>query len=275
MDFSLEKMNQNTLLIICVLIVFVVYYFTRKSGKTNSHSSDGKAHDSDSDSDDDAGGDDAGGGDAGGDSGEGDNNVQVNVYGTDQCGWTVRWKEWLDKAGVDYKYVDCSQNAEACVGMQGYPTTKVEGVPGLTVIDGADQSKIPELVKAQGKTPEQPSPDPNPTPSGGSNVMVYGTDQCGWTVKWKQMLDEKCVDYTYVDCSQNGEACSGMQGYPTTKVNGVAGVTEIVGANPTNIDKLPKKIILFDFWFLLSIKCCWYQIIYRWQFYLRFPYDPM
>lgn len=44
--------------------------------------------------------------------------------GADWCGWTQRQKKELDTAGVEYEYIECTQegNEELCVGVQGFPT---------------------------------------------------------------------------------------------------------------------------------------------------------
>ena len=33
--------------------------------------------------------------------------------------------------------------------------------------------------------------------------IVYGADWCGWTKKQKKYMEEKGIDYTYVDCAKD------------------------------------------------------------------------
>lgn len=42
---------------------------------------------------------------------------------------------------------------------------------------------------------------------------VYGTNGCGWTRKQLQVMDEKNISHSFVDCDQ--EDCAGMSAYPT------------------------------------------------------------
>jgi len=44
---------------------------------------------------------------------------------------------------------------------------------------------------------------------------VYGTDQCGWTLKQLAVFDSKGIPYNYVNCDQNAGACKGMNAFPT------------------------------------------------------------
>lgn len=111
MAFSLENMDQNTLLMVCAVVIFLVYHLTRSEGYPEDDSVPTQ---------------------------------KVTVYGTMQCGWTVKWLDMLKAAGVDYNFVDCTK--ETCPPVSGYPHTKVENNPKVTEIVGADQSKI-ELLK--------------------------------------------------------------------------------------------------------------------------------
>ncbi len=60
--------------------------------------------------------------------------MKVKVYGADWCGDTKRAKEFLDKLGVAYEYIDVEQNAEAAQwvkdhndGKERKPTIDVAG----------------------------------------------------------------------------------------------------------------------------------------------------
>lgn len=46
---------------------------------------------------------------------------------------------------------------------------------------------------------------------------VYGSNGCGWTRKQLKNMDEKGITYTYVDCDEDGQQCTGMAGFPTLK----------------------------------------------------------
>jgi hypothetical protein len=62
-------------------------------------------------------------------------------------------------------------------------------------------------------------------PKGGSQGAwtVYGTDGCGWTRKQLKELDDKGVQYTYVNC--DNEDCGGLTAFPTLK--GPDGTTKV------------------------------------------------
>ena len=48
--------------------------------------------------------------------------------------------------------------------------------------------------------------------------IVYGADWCGWTKKQKKYMEEKGIDYTYVDCAKDKGACPPeVKGYPAIK----------------------------------------------------------
>jgi hypothetical protein len=42
---------------------------------------------------------------------------------------------------------------------------------------------------------------------------VFGTNGCGWTRKQLQLMDEKKVPYTFVNCDE--EDCKGATAFPT------------------------------------------------------------
>lgn len=47
---------------------------------------------------------------------------EVTVYGSPNCPWCVKQKEYLESKGVEYKFVDCT--TQKCPDfVQGYPTT--------------------------------------------------------------------------------------------------------------------------------------------------------
>jgi hypothetical protein len=48
--------------------------------------------------------------------------------------------------------------------------------------------------------------------------IVYGADWCGWTKKQKKYMEDKGIDYTYVDCAKDKDACPPeVKGYPAIK----------------------------------------------------------
>ena len=49
-------------------------------------------------------------------------------------------------------------------------------------------------------------------PSGGK-WTVYGSKECGWTVKQLKYMRQKGKPYKFVDCEKGG--CSGMEAFPT------------------------------------------------------------
>ena len=53
------------------------------------------------------------------------------------------------------------------------------------------------------------------TSSSKSKWTVYGTDGCGWTRKQLKELDEKNVQYKYINC-ESGD-CGGISSFPTLK----------------------------------------------------------
>jgi hypothetical protein len=59
--------------------------------------------------------------------------------------------------------------------------------------------------------------------SKGGAWTVYGTDGCGWTRKQLKELDDKGVQYTYVNCEN--EDCGGLTAFPTLK--GPDGTTKV------------------------------------------------
>jgi hypothetical protein len=56
---------------------------------------------------------------------------ELVVLGSERCGWTKRQTEELDKAGVQYKRVECPQG-ELCKDsrVQGYPALVVQSCEG-------------------------------------------------------------------------------------------------------------------------------------------------
>ena len=52
---------------------------------------------------------------------------------------------------------------------------------------------------------------------GAGSWTVYGTNGCGWTRKQLKEMDDKGIDYTFVDCDEDGKQCTGMSGFPTLK----------------------------------------------------------
>ena len=71
-----------------------------------------------------------------------------------------------------------------------------------------------------------------------SKIIVYGTTACPYCVLAKKYLDEKKVEYEYVDVSIDKERAkemiekSGQMGVPVLEVNG----TIIVGFDKAKID---------------------------------------
>ena len=58
----------------------------------------------------------------------------------------------------------------------------------------------------------------NTNNNNGCKPIVYGADWCGWTKKQLKYLDDKKMDYEYIDCSKNKDACpSEVKGYPAIK----------------------------------------------------------
>ena len=48
--------------------------------------------------------------------------------------------------------------------------------------------------------------------------IVYGADWCGWTKKQKKYMEDKGIDYTYVDCAKDKGACPPeVKGFPAIK----------------------------------------------------------
>jgi glutaredoxin len=65
-------------------------------------------------------------------------------------------------------------------------------------------------------------------PSDGSEWTVYGTKNCGWTVKQLDYMKKNRKPYRFVDCDK--EECSGMEAFPTlVSPNGekIVGFSEI------------------------------------------------
>jgi len=44
---------------------------------------------------------------------------------------------------------------------------------------------------------------------------VYGSDNCGWTLKQLAVFDTKEIPYNYINCDTNKLACKGMTAFPT------------------------------------------------------------
>ena len=56
---------------------------------------------------------------------EGFNN-KPKIYGRDTCPWTIKQKEYFDKKGTSYDYVDCEVNPDGCPKeIKSYPTTMI------------------------------------------------------------------------------------------------------------------------------------------------------
>lgn len=55
-----------------------------------------------------------------------------------------------------------------------------------------------------------------PASSGDADYVVYGTMGCGWTRKQLDVMKEKKLSYTFVDCSK-GECPADVKAYPTLK----------------------------------------------------------
>lgn len=53
-----------------------------------------------------------------------------------------------------------------------------------------------------------------PTAGASSDLTVYGTNECGWTVKQLKYLDDNGFKYTFVNC-KDGKCPSDVTGYPT------------------------------------------------------------
>ena len=45
-------------------------------------------------------------------------------------------------------------------------------------------------------------------------MTVYGSEECGWTQKQREYLNQKKMAYNFVDCSQN-QCPAFVDGYPT------------------------------------------------------------
>ena len=81
----------------------------------------------------------------------------VRIYGTNWCGYTVQWVTAL--GGFDTAspiYIECTEEQELCQseGIQGYPTTKINGqaYSGARTIEAIAQEtgcSIPDLTGAQ------------------------------------------------------------------------------------------------------------------------------
>ena len=53
----------------------------------------------------------------------------------------------------------------------------------------------------------------------GGPWVVYGSNKCGWTRKQIQYMDSNDIDYTFVDCDEDGKQCTGIASFPTIKAN--------------------------------------------------------
>ena len=49
------------------------------------------------------------------------------------------------------------------------------------------------------------------------DYVVYGTMGCGWTRKQLDVMKEKNMSHTFVDCSKKGSCPPGVKAYPTIK----------------------------------------------------------
>jgi hypothetical protein len=48
--------------------------------------------------------------------------------------------------------------------------------------------------------------------------IVYGADWCGWTKKQKKYMEDNKIDYTYIDCAKDKDACPAeVKGFPAIK----------------------------------------------------------
>jgi hypothetical protein len=50
---------------------------------------------------------------------------------------------------------------------------------------------------------------------GSGEWTVYGSNNCGWTRKQLENLDEKHISYSFIDCDK--EDCGGVTAFPTLK----------------------------------------------------------
>jgi hypothetical protein len=54
------------------------------------------------------------------------------IYGTLNCPWTIKQREYFDKHHMPYEFVDCTQN-ECPKFVEGYPTLVLTGYQEVPV----------------------------------------------------------------------------------------------------------------------------------------------
>ena len=53
------------------------------------------------------------------------------------------------------------------------------------------------------------------TQSTGKGWTIYGSKNCGWTVKQLQHMKDNQIDHKFIDCDKDD--CKGVDGFPTLK----------------------------------------------------------
>ncbi len=72
----------------------------------------------------------------------------IKIYGTKTCAYCDSLKEYLDERGIEYKYIDVSEDKEAIKyiieksGQMGVPVSEIDD----EVIVGFDKVKIDKLL---------------------------------------------------------------------------------------------------------------------------------
>ena len=76
--------------------------------------------------------------------------------------------------------------------------------------------------------PKSKSPMADSAPAQSGDLVVYGSMGCGWTKKQLKYLDDKKMDYKFVDCDSE-ECPPDVKGYPTMIYNGetISGYKEL------------------------------------------------
>lgn len=75
--------------------------------------------------------------------------MKIILFGTENCPWCVKAKDYLKEKGVQFEYIDVSQDQDAAQEM--IKKSKQMSVPVLeingTIIVGFDKEKIDEALK--------------------------------------------------------------------------------------------------------------------------------
>ena len=75
--------------------------------------------------------------------------MKVILYGTPNCMWCVKAKEYLKEKGIPFEYIDVSQDQEAAQEMvkkskqMGVPVIEIDG----EIIVGFEKEKINKKLK--------------------------------------------------------------------------------------------------------------------------------